>query len=538
MRQITFSCRGASIPEERLFEYTNGHYLVNDEQQRRKRYVKFDVHELCNAVSSVTKDGSAVCEIDKMEGGFSKALLMTTATGHQVVAKLPNSTAGRARYSTASEAAVLQYVRDHTTVPVPRVLAWNDDPSNPVGAEYILMEKAPGVQLHTVYDELKAYQRLQLIESLAKLEHELASVPFPAYGSLYLRHSLSDISESVALDSTADPDAAYCIGPQCGPLWTNGSSHQDLEADLNAGPWSDLSQFALALARRSLARTKLPFPGYAIPSIHGTRQDHEAVLSSAVKVLPTIATHSLLQQRCKASLWHHDLHLGNIFVSEQNHAEITCIIDWQSASVSPLFCQPRWPIFLTPPEGYQEGLSVIPALPEDFEDLDKDDKWLAQFNRDEAVSAKAYEATTHMHNREAYNARFRLDDSLRGLFANIGDTWEDGIAPLQVLLVKVFNSWTKMGFTQPCPIQFTPADIESISLRNDQHILFQEVQAMARKYLGTDANGWLASSQEFAVKYKRNPELLKLAIGYFEKHLSADEVKALWPFPPPVEPQV
>ena len=32
----------------------------------------------------------------------------------------------------------------HTTIPVPKILAWNSDPKNPVGAEYIIMEKAPG----------------------------------------------------------------------------------------------------------------------------------------------------------------------------------------------------------------------------------------------------------------------------------------------------------------------------------------------------------------------------------------------------------
>lgn len=44
-----------------------------------------------------------------MEGGFSKALLMTMDNGRELVAKLPCPNAGRAMYSTASEAAVLQY---------------------------------------------------------------------------------------------------------------------------------------------------------------------------------------------------------------------------------------------------------------------------------------------------------------------------------------------------------------------------------------------------------------------------------------------
>jgi hypothetical protein len=52
---------------------------------------------------------SPVCKIDKMEGAFSKALLMTMENGFEVVVKIPCSNAGRPMYSTASEVAVLNY---------------------------------------------------------------------------------------------------------------------------------------------------------------------------------------------------------------------------------------------------------------------------------------------------------------------------------------------------------------------------------------------------------------------------------------------
>ena len=88
---------------------------MDEEQQYLKRRVKFDVRKLSDVVVSLTKNGAPVCKIDKMEGGFSKALLMTTEDGMEVVAKIPCPNAGRAKYSTASEAAVLQY----SVVPFP-----------------------------------------------------------------------------------------------------------------------------------------------------------------------------------------------------------------------------------------------------------------------------------------------------------------------------------------------------------------------------------------------------------------------------------
>jgi hypothetical protein len=83
--------------------------LVDERQQLLKRKVKSDVQKLCDVVSSITKNGAPVSKIDKMEGGFSKAFLMTTDDGAEVVAKSPCPNAGRAMYSTASEVAVLQY---------------------------------------------------------------------------------------------------------------------------------------------------------------------------------------------------------------------------------------------------------------------------------------------------------------------------------------------------------------------------------------------------------------------------------------------
>ena len=124
----------------------------------------------------------------------------------------------------------------HTTIPVPKILAWNADPSNPIGAEYIIMEKAPGIQLFKVWDDVTEADRLKLIKGLTQLEHQLAAIRFPAYGSLYFRHSISKASERILLDSSVDPTGLFCIGPACGQAWTDGTSPADIQPDIDAGP--------------------------------------------------------------------------------------------------------------------------------------------------------------------------------------------------------------------------------------------------------------------------------------------------------------
>jgi len=140
-----------------------------------------------------------------MEGSFSRALLLRKEDGSEIIAKIPFPIAGPRKYTTASEVAVLRYckfkqrsgfsvlnlrlvlVHTYTKIPVPKVLAWSSNSSNPVGAEYIIMEKASGVQLVKKMDEMSDMQQSNLVKVLTTLEGELTAIKLPAHGSLYLR---------------------------------------------------------------------------------------------------------------------------------------------------------------------------------------------------------------------------------------------------------------------------------------------------------------------------------------------------------------
>jgi hypothetical protein len=98
---------GEQISREELFKYTNGRFLAREKELCDQRYPKFDLDQLCFVASSAGSSKSPIRTIEKMEGGFSKALLMTKDDGTEVIAKLPFSIAGPAKYLTASEAAIL-----------------------------------------------------------------------------------------------------------------------------------------------------------------------------------------------------------------------------------------------------------------------------------------------------------------------------------------------------------------------------------------------------------------------------------------------
>lgn len=100
---------GKPITHEDLFRYTNGHFLIDEKLQFGRRYVKFDLDRLCDIAASVGDSRSPISAVEKLEGGFSKALLMRRENGTELIAKLPCPNAGPALYTTASEVAVMQY---------------------------------------------------------------------------------------------------------------------------------------------------------------------------------------------------------------------------------------------------------------------------------------------------------------------------------------------------------------------------------------------------------------------------------------------
>lgn len=291
-----------------------------------------------------------------------------------------------------------------------------------------------------------------------------------------------------------------------------------------------LLKFGLGLTQRSIARTRLRPARNTIPLLHGAVQDHVSILNATEKLLPILTKHPRLLEGSRATMWHTDLHMGNIFISQEDHTRITCLIDWQSTSISPLFLQARWPVFLSPPKGYCEGLE-LPRLPENFGDLDADEKEIALFENGRATSAKAYEVATYLNNHNAYTARWEMLDPLREHFLRIGDTWDDGVIPLRTCLIRIFENWEQMGFPDSCPIHFTSAEIASHEKLLSEYTQWYEIQDFAQNYLDTDAEGWVPPGADWAEKRLQNKALLELMIERLKTQKPEGEVRRMWPFP-------
>ncbi|EXJ79938.1 hypothetical protein A1O3_08223 [Capronia epimyces CBS 606.96] len=342
-----------------------------------------------------------------------------------------------------------------TSIPVPDVLAWSSDPSNPVGAEYMILEKCPGRQLHTVWGEMDELRRFELVKTIADFDGQLASTEFPVNGSLYLR--TFGPQNSVAFNTSKDPQGVFCIGPVFNDSWLGGIN-STRETEMEAGPWSDLCAFGLARARQGAWHVKnTEYLGARGPHF-GSPDSHLQLLEVAIKFIPVLAATPLLQRYGRPTLWHTDLHMGNMFVSEKDLTKIVSVIDWQFISILPRFTQARWPEFLTPPEGYETG-PIEPQLPADFEEMDPDEQAYEVSQKDQALQAKCYEVALGRCHRDSYLALTGIHDTIRRLFVLCERTYKDGIVPLRDCLIELSCNWEQIGLTGRPPLTLSKEEL-------------------------------------------------------------------------------
>lgn len=69
---------------------------------------------------------------------------------------------------------------------------------------------------------------------------------------------------------------------------------------------------------------------------------HPRLLRACREVLQKLAEDVRVAEAATATLFHHDLHMRNMFVSNSDPSIITYLIDWQSSSIDPAFEYADW----------------------------------------------------------------------------------------------------------------------------------------------------------------------------------------------------
>lgn len=162
-------------------------------------------------------------------------------------------------------------------------------------------------------------------------------------------------------------------------------------------------------------------------------QNHLELLDQYSSAIPALVP-STYPHLLRPSLWHSDLHGGNIFLSKEALAkgeiEITSVIDWQNLPIKPLYVAATIPRLLR----YRNQYALPPGprlmdLPEDIESLPKDERRAIEDDVFDANLQKMYEAYTAQYTTDALNLPHRrlILDAIR--FST--GTWDNRFIPVR-----------------------------------------------------------------------------------------------------------
>ncbi|GKZ83137.1 hypothetical protein AnigIFM56816_008221 [Aspergillus niger] len=391
------------------------------------------------------------------------------------------------------------------------------------------MEKVRGVALAQRWCTMDSVERYKLIDKILEMEKELAGLKLPVYGSLFLRDSLPPLYQRHSLPSDLDPTGLFCVGPSCHRAHTTSATTYKLDF----GPWTSVLDFALSVPHRQLdliaeRRTEVE-KNLNRYGLNESVVEYYNLLQKLLLILPTLSQDSRIVRTADSVIWHTDLHLGNIYVSSDDPTIIEGVIDWQSAQAAPLFIQAQFPEFLRPPKDYTPGTEV-PALPDNFDELDADEKERAIEAHVAADQSKYYEMSCLAYKTTVYDA-IKLDRRLWEPFTCSQPFSNGSIVPLRNALIRISQDWELLELPDSCPFRFNEDDLER---HNEQLKLYEDslyLWDLVKGQIGTDNSGWVPLEQWESTN-KANKYLFDMHIETMSEELPAEEAAKRWPFLP------
>ncbi|PYI11902.1 hypothetical protein BO78DRAFT_302318 [Aspergillus sclerotiicarbonarius CBS 121057] len=466
------------------YDYTRGRFLSSEAHEMKVRRVKLNMNELAkSAAESLGFTYSQCARIEKLpDGMFNKAFLFTMQDGTRVVGKVPNPNAGRPHYTTASEVATMDFVRNELSTPVPRVLAWSSKANeNPVGAEYIIMEKVEGVQLDKVWPKMDIKKRFELVKTISGYQKAWMSTSFTQYGSLYYSSDLPNSEGCVLVkeDESDFEEHRFAVGPTTGrEFFDDGNNVYQYKSAVG------LRELACVQNMARLPRSLLGLygPGTYTPS----RPKKIAALQDYLRLLPYFLPTD--ESISSAYLWHPDLHTENIFVHPERPSEVLGIIDWQSSEILPLFDHARQPYLLDYDGPPATGLDP-PEFSKNFDQLDPDEQRKAQSLYLNMSLATLYRKLTSAKNKRLFKAMEFGQTSSFDMMLFAHNLLIDGEALYRARILDIEQEWSSLpgvqaSGNQPFPLELSAEDVNCIGEDADGAIEGLELMQSVKESLG------------------------------------------------------
>ena len=264
--------------------------------------------------------------IERLKGGdYNRITSITLPSSYGTAA--PNFVLRTPRWAGQGrpdrDVSILDFVRKRTSIPVPKVVAWDFTSDNALGKPYVIQQRVLGSDVNLIWGKISHVQRCTIACELGSMVKSLLTLESPRPGL-------------INAPSTAK---VFARGPEIVPfdLRDNGddligTSAPETLSDIQA-PQTTGQFFKTVFRKRQAHALSEPFE-FAIRLCTG--------LYETVCDMDNMGMFSK-DQHC---FCHVDLHSRNIMAEIQpdDTIKLTAVLDWDEAVFAPKFvnCQPPW----------------------------------------------------------------------------------------------------------------------------------------------------------------------------------------------------
>ncbi|OBZ65402.1 Altered inheritance of mitochondria protein 9, mitochondrial [Grifola frondosa] len=513
LRSVVQNLASPSESDESFFGYTSGRWLFNEPEQLSVRHVTFDVAELKRVAAQAVGAGCCTRMKKTHEGSFNKIFALEFDNNAELIAKIPTALIPPF-YTTASEVATMDYARTILGLPVPRVLAWNARPDtnvNPVGAEYILMEKIRGDPLYTRWDGIRGNDMRTVVEQVINMEQRFVWHRFSQIGSLFYKEDVEPALRDRPLYAAGDADDEASERFRVGPLvdwaiWRGSRA----SLDIDRGPWPDPLSYIRGIIRieqQWIRQYATPRPPPFHLSAGGDSQTHIDLLERLYAVAPHIIPPPQISQPV---LWHTDLHGANIFLAPSGTPDIVGIIDWQGMCLAPLYMQATFAAFLrySGDAVAMEPGWVMPKLRVLLESAPAEERPRLEKELRMAKRHKLYEVLVERGSPHHFASQvypFTGHVVLPTLSAS--RSWYEGSHHLREALFRIRSEWADIAPGVPLPVALEGIDWERHQLDYARKERYEARAADVARQLGLEGDGLIPSERYEQVKCMNEEQL-------------------------------